>query len=418
MKFIHTADIHLDSPLTGLSAYDDAPADLLRTATREAFSNLVGEAIDEAVDFMIIAGDLYDGNWKDYNTGVYFAREMGRLNTAGIPVFLVFGNHDAESEMTRKLSLPPNVVAFTSNKAHTHRIEKLKVALHGQSFRHAATVDNLASGYPAPVQGWLNIGILHTALEGYAAHASYAPCALSELVAKGYDYWALGHVHEYVELHTDPWVVFPGNLQGRHIRETGAHGVLLVTAEEERIVAVDRLFTDVLRWHRLEVDVSAEDDMASAVQAVGRKFSALLETSHEGQPMAVRVVLNGRSAAHGDLFGSEAQLRAEILALSASLAGDRAWIEKVRVETIPALDAAAIRARSDAITDLQSLLDQASSDTSLLSSLTDELRLLADRTPHDLNSALPQLQAIRNGEVGPIIESVVPGLIAQLIKAG
>ena len=111
-------------------------------------------------------------------------------------------------------------------------------------------------------------------------------------------------------------------------------------------------------------------------------------------------------------------MRAEILALSASLAGDRAWIEKVRVETIPALDAATVRARSDAIADLQSLLDEAPTDLALLASLTDELRLLADRTPHELNSALPQLQAIRNGEVGPIIESVVPGLIAHLIKAG
>ncbi len=418
MKFIHTADIHLDSPLSGLSVYQDAPAELLRTATRDAFSNLVGEAIDEAVDFVIIAGDLYDGSWKDYNTGVYFAREMGRLNTVGIPVFLVFGNHDAESEMTKKLSLPPNVFAFPSNKPHTHRIEKLKVALHGQSFKQAATIDNLATSYPAPIEGWLNIGILHTALEGYAAHASYAPCALSELVAKGYDYWALGHVHEHAVLHTDPWVVFPGNLQGRHIRETGARGALLVTAEDERIIAVDRLYTDVLRWHRMEVDVSAADDLASAVHVVGREFAALLETSHQGRPMAVRVVLKGRSAAHGDLFGSETQLRAEILALAASLAGDRAWIEKVRIETIPALDAAAVRARSDAISDLQSLLDKAPSDPALLASLTEDLRFLADRTPHDLNSALPQLQAIRNGEVGSIIESVVPGLIAQLIKAG
>jgi len=418
MKFIHTADIHLDSPLTGLSAYADAPTELLRTATRDAFSNLVSEAIEEAVDFVIIAGDLYDGNWKDFNTGVFFAREMGRLHVAGIPVFLVYGNHDAESEMTKKLTLPPNVFAFPSNKAHTHRIENLKVALHGQSFKQAATIDNLASGYPVPVQGWLNIGILHTALEGYAAHASYAPCALSELVAKGYEYWALGHVHEYAVLHTDPWIVFPGNLQGRHIRETGARGAMLVTAEDDRIVSVERLSTDVLRWHRLDVDVSAADDLASAVRIVGREFSLLFDTAYTGHPMAVRLVLTGRSAAHGDLFGSEAQLRAEILALSASLAGDRAWIEKVRVETIPALDAATVRARSDAISDLQSLLDEAPTDLALLASLTDELRLLADRTPHELNSALPQLQAIRNGEVGPLIESVVPGLVAHLIKAG
>lgn len=418
MKFIHTADIHLDSPLTGLSAYQDAPTDLLRTATRDAFSNLVTEAIGEAVDFVIIAGDLYDGNWKDYNTGVFFARQMGRLHAADIPVFLVYGNHDAESEMTKKLSLPPNVFAFPSNKAHTQRIDHLKVALHGQSFKQVATTDNLASGYPVAVAGWLNIGVLHTALEGYAAHASYAPCALAELLAKNYDYWALGHVHEHAVLHTDPWVIFPGNLQGRHIRETGERGAMRVTADEDRIVSVERLCTDVLRWHRLDVDVSEANDLAAAVRIVRREFSALVDASNHGRPMAVRVVLKGRSAAHGNLFGSEAQLRAEILALSASLAGDRAWIEKVRVETIPVFDAAAIRSRSDAIADLQALLDEAPSDPALLAALTEDLRFLADRTPHELNSVLPQLQAIRNGEVGPIIESVVPGLIAHLIKAG
>ncbi|MFZ4536327.1 metallophosphoesterase family protein [Propionivibrio sp.] len=418
MKFIHAADIHLDSPLSGLSAYQDAPTDLLRTATRDAFSNLVGEAIDEAVDFVIIAGDLYDGNWKDYNTGVFFSREMGRLHAASIPVFLIYGNHDAESEMTRKLSLPANVTAFASNRAHTLRLDHLKVALHGQSFKHAATTDNLAADYPPRVDGWLNIGVLHTALEGYAAHASYAPCSLAELLAKGYDYWALGHVHEHAVLHTEPWIVFPGNLQGRHIRETGARGAILVTADEDRIVSVERICTDVLRWHRLEVDVSAADDLATAVRCVSRKFSTLLETAQDGRPMAVRVVLNGRSTAHGDLFGNEAQLRAEILSLAASLAGDRAWIEKVRVETTPVFDAAAVRARADAIADLQSLLDLAPADPALLAALTEELRYLADITPHELSDALPQLKAIRNGEVGAIIESVVPGLIAYLIKAG
>ena len=187
MKFIHTADIHLDSPLLGLAAYKDAPADLLRTVTRDAFTQLVDEAIEETVDFMIIAGDLYDGSWKDYNTGHFFCREMGRLNKAGIPVYLLFGNHDADSEMTKKLTLPPNVHQFENRKASTFRIEELKVALHGRSYKEAATVENLATSYPAPVAGWLNIGVLHTALEGYAAHANYAPCSLAELIAKRYD---------------------------------------------------------------------------------------------------------------------------------------------------------------------------------------------------------------------------------------
>jgi DNA repair exonuclease SbcCD nuclease subunit len=163
LKFIHAADIHLDSPLVGLSAYQDAPADLLRLATRSAFENLVAEAIAEEVDFMIIAGDLYDGPWRDFNTGLFFAREMGRLNAAGIPVYLLMGNHDAESEMTKRLVLPPNVFKFDAKKPQTYKIEKLRVALHGRSFKDAATTENLAVTYPASVQGWFNIGVLHTA---------------------------------------------------------------------------------------------------------------------------------------------------------------------------------------------------------------------------------------------------------------
>ena len=135
VKFIHAADIHLDSPLTGLSAYADAPVEMLRTATRDAFTNLVNEAIEQPVDFMVIAGDLYDGTWKDHNTGIYFCKEMGRLKKAGIPVYLLFGNHDAESEMTKKLQLPDNVFTFDTRKPCTFRLEDLKVALHGRSFK-------------------------------------------------------------------------------------------------------------------------------------------------------------------------------------------------------------------------------------------------------------------------------------------
>lgn len=417
MKFIHAADIHLDSPLTGLSAYADAPTELLRTATREAFSNLVRAAVDEQVDFVIIAGDLYDGNWKDYNTGVFFAREMGRLSAAGIPAFIVYGNHDAENEMTKRLSLPPNVIAFGSHHAHTHRIESLKVALHGQSFRQAATTDNLAVTYPAPLAGWFNIGVLHTALAGYAAHASYAPCTLAELVAKGYDYWALGHVHEFAVLHTDPWVVFPGNLQGRHVRECGARGAVIVTVEDGHITALERLFSDVLRWQRLEVDVSAAADLAAAVQCVAGALGHLIESQISDRPVALRVTLCGRSGAHGDLFGNEARLRAEVVAIAAALGGGRVWIEKVRVETTAPLDAAAVRARGDAIADLQALLDHAPADQDLIAGLTDELRQLADRAPHELAALLPELDAIRRGELGALVATVIPGLVAHLIKA-
>jgi DNA repair exonuclease SbcCD nuclease subunit len=417
VRFIHTADIHLDSPLLGLAAYKDAPAELLRTVTRDAFTRLVDEAIEEAVDFMIIAGDLYDGSWKDYNTGHFFCREMGRLNNAGIPVYLLYGNHDADSEMTKKLTLPPNVHQFETRKANTFLIEELKVALHGRSYKEAATVENLAANYPPPVDGWLNIGVLHTALEGYAAHATYAPCSVAELTAKGYNYWALGHVHEHAILREDPWVVFPGNLQGRHIRETGARGAVLVTADESGIQTLERLLVDVLRWHVVEVDASEANTLVEVVRLVGRSFEQLVAKTPDKIYLTVRVHIKGKTAAHGELFGLESQLREEILGQAAGQGIDRLWVEKVRIETEPITDASSIISRSDAIADLQGFLDEAPEDEALLDSLMEDLRPLVDKAPFELIQSVPELDAIRSGNIAGIVKNVTPGLLAYLAKS-
>ncbi|MDX8379360.1 MAG: DNA repair exonuclease [Gallionella sp.] len=417
MKFIHTADIHLDSPLTGLTAYKDAPADMLRTVTRDAFTRLVDVAIEEAVDFMVIAGDLYDGSWKDYNTGHFFCREMGRLNKVAIPVYLLFGNHDADSEMTKKLTLPPNVHQFETRKANTFLIEELKIALHGRSYREAATMENLAVSYPAPVVGWLNIGVLHTALEGYAAHANYAPCSLAELNAKGYDYWALGHVHEYAILQENPWVVFPGNLQGRHIRETGARGAVMVTIDDAGIQSVERLLVDSLRWHLVEVDAAEAVTLDEVVRRVGRAFEQLINTTPDNIYLSVRVLIKGKTAAHGELFGLESHLREEILGQAAGLGIERMWVEKVLIKTETVTDVADIAARSDAIADLKRFLDEAPDDAAFLASLMECLRPLVDKAPFELIQSVPALNAIRHGELADIVKSVTPGLLAYLAKS-
>ena len=416
MKFIHTADIHLDSPLCGLASYQNAPVDTLRTATRDAFINLVNVAIEERVDFMVIAGDLYDGTWKDYNTGHFFVREMARLNKVSIPVFLLHGNHDAESDMTKRLQLPSNVHGFDTKKAITHRLVELQVALHGRSFKEAATTENLAAGYPDAVPGWLNIGVLHTALEGNAAHARYAPCSLAELNAKGYDYWALGHVHEHAIVQKSPWVVYSGNLQGRHIREPGPRGAVLVTTDGTHIASVDRLNVDVLRWESVAVDVSTADKLPAVVALVGRAFEALLSASRDTKPISVRVTLNGHTAAHGDLFGLEHQLREEVIAQAATVGGDRLWVEKVRVETMPALGAEQISERADAIADLQAVLAEAPGNKEFLASLAEDLQVLANKAPSELTDEMPDFKAIRAGDVRAIVESVIPGLIARLAQ--
>ena len=418
MRFIHTADIHLDSPLRGLSAYEDAPTDMLRTATRDAFSNLVGEAISEQVDFMIIAGDLYDGTWKDFNTGIFFVHQMGRLKKAGIPVYLLFGNHDAESDMTKKLALPDNVHAFPSKKAVTFEIESLRVAIHGRSFKDAATTENLAVHYPDPVDGWLNIGVLHTALEGNSAHANYAPCTIAELEARGYQYWALGHVHDHQIWRGSSVIAFPGNLQGRHIRETGPKAALIVTAEDGQIETVEQLHTDVLRWYALDVDVSGASSVDEVVLLAGQGMGRLVDSSGGSLPLAVRVTLSGQCAVHGLLWGSEARLRAEVIAQAASVAGDRLWIEKVKVATQPKSSASAVAGRSDAIADLQSLLAAAENDAALMKELQEDLMLLIGMLPQEVFATLPQVETIRSGDVKELIRAVVPSLIDHLSLEG
>lgn len=415
MKFIHAADIHLDSPLTGLSAYSDAPVEMLRNATRDAFTNLVTETIEQQADFMVIAGDLYDGTWKDHNTGIYFCKEMGRLKKAGIPVYLLFGNHDAENEMTKKLQWPDNVFAFNSRKPETFAINDLKVALHGQSFKDKETTENLATNYPAPVQGMFNIGVLHTALEGHAAHPNYAPCSLDELHAKGYHYWALGHVHEHQIWHGASVVVFPGNLQGRHIRERGARGAVLVTADETG-VQVERLFVDVLRWHHLQISAAGCNSLSDVVLNIGKELEAIIANHPAAIPAVVRITVIGKTSAYGDLFGRESQLRFEVLAIAAAIGMDRLWIEKVQIAT-SALDSGdAVRARGDALSDLQGILEAADTDSEFLKSLRDDLLMLVTKAPPELQAAVPYFKEIRSGDLAQLVRDVRPGLVSHLTR--
>ncbi|RAR58385.1 DNA repair exonuclease SbcCD nuclease subunit [Paraburkholderia unamae] len=412
MKFIHAADIHLDSPLHGLSAYPDAPAAQLRNATREALRLLVDRAIEEEVAFVIIAGDLYDGDWKDHNTGIYFGQQMGRLRKAGIRVFALWGNHDAESEMTKKLTLPDNVVVFNHRKPETHRLDEFKVALHGQSFKDKAVVDNLAVSYPAPVSGHYNIGVLHTALEGYAAHASYAPCTRAELNAKGYDYWALGHVHEFQQWTEQSTIVFPGNLQGRHIRETGRRGAVLVTVEGGR-TEVERLYLDVLRWESVHVDASDCLSIADLARKIGASLEALLDVDPH-VPRAVRVTVTGKSPAHGLFFGRATQLRAEVLNQIGIIGNEKLWLEKVRLETSEADTAASQNEQLEALADLKQILEAAAQDPEFLALLERDLRPFVGKVRSEVKEDAPLLELARDGKLAALVEQVGPALLARL----
>lgn len=331
-KFLHAADVHLDSPLKGLERYEGAPADEIRGATRRAFDNLVELAIQEEAAFLLLAGDLYDGDWKDYNTGLFFVSRMRRLEEAGIRVFLISGNHDAASQITRVLRPPGNVKVFATKRPETVRLDDLEVAIHGQGFALQSVSDDLAAAYPGALPQLFNIGLLHTSLDGRPGHASYAPCTLPGLRSKGYQYWALGHVHEREVVCRDPWVVFPGILQGRHVREAGAKGATLVTVEDREAVSVEHRDLDVFRWAVCRVDVTGAATAGDALDRVGKALERELAGA-DGRPLAARLVLHGPCRAHEELLGAAERWIHECRSIATGFGEGALWIEKVRFET-------------------------------------------------------------------------------------
>ncbi|MBC7414788.1 MAG: DNA repair exonuclease [Herminiimonas sp.] len=368
MKFIHAADLHVDSPLRGLDNYDGAPVERLRGATRQALIALVDLAIVEQVDLLILAGDIYDGNWADFRTGLFFREQMLRLTRVGILVFIVKGNHDAESQITRQLPAVAGVHVFSSLKSETVEIDALQVAVHGRSFPERAVPEDLVPQYPVAVAGKFNIGILHTSLNGRAGHDPYAPTTLDMLNAKGYDYFALGHVHarEIVQ-EADPRIVYPGNLQGRHARETGPKGCELVTVTGGRIESAIFVPLELVRWHQVAIDVTT----IATVDALSRVFiqqGAVLAAGARDRLHAVRVLLHGESTLHALEARQPGSLGAAIQAAAQEFDDADLWIEEIRLDLRSPMDRGAAAERLDAVGEVVRLVDAMAADDAVLKS--------------------------------------------------
>jgi len=382
-KFIHAADIHLDSALHGLERYEGAPIDEIRSATRRAFDNLVELAIDEEVAFVLLVGDLYDGDWKDYNTGLYFVERMGRLREAGIRVFIVAGNHDAASQITKHLRLPDNVTLFSTKKPERVVLDDLNIAIYGQGFATRAVTDDLSEAYPQGDPQLFNIGLLHTCLDGKPGHEPYAPCTVDGLRSKGYQYWALGHVHKREEVSQDPWIIFPGNIQGRHIREIGPKGCTLVTVDGGEIVEVAHRDLDVMRWSICELDVSAAETVDDIYEQVREGLQSALDTG-EGRPVAVRLVLYGACTAHLKLHAERERWIQEYRALATGLGGAGIWVEKISIKTRPVISTDEVLERDDALSGLLRAIHDMELDSSVLDELADEMSMLRQKLPAEL----------------------------------
>lgn len=358
MRIVHAADLHIDSPLRGLERYAGAPYERVRGATREAFRNVIALCLREQARYLVLAGDVFDGDWKDMNTGMFFVSELNRLRDVGCQVLLLRGNHDFE--LTRALRWPEHVHEFgpAKSKARSFIFDNDGVAFHGVSYATQKVMDSLLPEYPAPLGGrLLEIGVLHTNATSNSEHAAYAPCTVSQLTAHGYGYWALGHVHGHAVLARDPWVVYPGNTQGRNARETGPKGCVVLDCDGGRVGDVRFVGSSVMTWVQHDVVLDREDTRDDLLE----KSRAALRSLADGPLTAVRLRISGGCRAHVDVCRDYQHLVAQIRT-DAMEAGLDLWLEKIELATSPKTSLDELREARGLVADLLRRVDHVRTD--------------------------------------------------------
>ncbi|MEM7709280.1 MAG: DNA repair exonuclease, partial [Pseudomonadota bacterium] len=290
IRFIHAADLHLDSPLRSIALRDPVLGARLRLASRGVLSRIVDAAISRQADALVLAGDVFDGAEPDLTARAYLTTELARLAREGVPTIVIRGNHDALMDLNRYGPLGEDVHLLDSDRP---TVTIAGVDFHGLSFDAPHAHESALPRYPVPTAGRRNVGLMHTSLDAAAGHDPYAPCSLGELMDYGYEYWALGHVHRRSQQAQDGCcVVMPGIPQGRHAREPGLGSVTLVTlrdAPEVEVIPVARL-----AFASLEIDLSGLHDGAARVDAAAE---ALGRAARESADVALRVTLSGDGAA-------------------------------------------------------------------------------------------------------------------------
>ena len=333
-RFIHAADIHLDSPLEHLRSLDESTARQVAAASRRSVEAIVSAALEHEVAAVVIAGDLFDGPVRDASSALWIDSQLRKLRSAGIDVVLIRGNHDALSNACKSVKWSAGVVQLGADKATSHVIDACGLAVHGQSFGARAVSENIAAAYPEGLDGYFNVGVLHTSLCGTAGHDTYAPTSIDVLEGRGFDYWALGHIHQRTteSLSGRCWIGYSGNTQGRHVRECGPKGCNLVHVRDRQLERIEFIPTDTVRWFELPVDVSHLDMLSDLGELVCGACEGLL-AEQAGRPMAIRVRFTGSTKLHSQLADSLARERV-CAALSTKLRDiGSLWLESIKVET-------------------------------------------------------------------------------------
>ncbi|MCJ7441664.1 MAG: DNA repair exonuclease [Thermoanaerobaculaceae bacterium] len=349
--FVHAADLHLDTPFEGVSEMSGVVAEKLRDASLEAFDGVVRLAIDRRAAFVLLAGDLYDGAERGVRAQLRFLRGLGVLSSAGIPVFVVHGNHDPVGGWPGVREWPPGVTVFGSDQVGAFPVTRDGVVLarvYGISYGHREVAENLALRFRREEGPGLHIGLLHCNVGDDPAHGRYSPCSLDDLDRAGMDYWALGHVHKRQVLREGrPWVVYPGNTQGRSPKpsERGAKGACVVHVEGGEVRSVEHVDLDRVRFVALDVDVAGVADLGALRVRLVAEVEALTAAAG-GRYLLVRCTLRGRGAVHTDLrcHGGVDELLRD---LRDETYEGSVWWEGLRDVTRSEIDLEAVRGRGD-----------------------------------------------------------------------
>lgn len=328
-RFVHTADLHLDAPLTAIALRDPDLAREVGVASRTAFSRIVDLCITEDAAFLLIAGDLWDGKHSSTKTPRFLKQELLRLKEAGIRCFVIRGNHDALARQTGELDAPDNTTLFSGRPSTAEiEVDGHRIAIHGLSFRDPHAPESLLSRYPVATPGAFNIGMMHTSLNGSPGHDPYAPCSTGELDGHGYHYWALGHVHRRAQHLGRATIVMPGIPQGRDIGEAGPTSVTLVVVADDNTVSLEERPVASIRFDRVEVDCSGRSDWPNLLALLEAEIRRIGQAPRAENHLVIRPVLRGATPLAWQLTRDHDRLAEEARAFAAS-AG--IWIDKLEL---------------------------------------------------------------------------------------
>lgn len=423
-RFIHAADIHLDSPLRSLALRNHELASLIGNATRRAFERIIDLCLSERVNALLIAGDLYDGDQTSMKTARFLAEQLRRLDQAGIDVFIIRGNHDALSKITKELILPERVQIF-DRKARAITVSAPEhsqpVVIHGLSFAKPHAPESLLPQYGLPVSGAVNIGLMHTSLNGAEGHDLYAPVSVTDLQAHGFHYWALGHIHKRAvyapNSHYNSTVVMAGNPQGRDINEAGAKSVTLVTIDDSGNVQTEERLTSIAQFERVTADVSACEDWRAVIASVQEALEAKRETTMSEQLVA-RLHLTGTTALAWQMRRDHDLLLAEAEDKAAQT-GD-CWIEKLEIDCTPPRNIRKDETSPahDPLQELGRLItDDLAASPVFHSNLAEQMDALVKKLPSELRNAFGGDEAQAQALITDLLQKGSDDVLAELSAA-